>query len=60
MKDYFGDIASLREKVKEKPVLTIALGYKEHKRELEELCGQKINIVHTPELTARILKVLML
>ena len=58
MKDFFGDIKLMREKVKDKPVIAILLGDQELEKELEELCGDTILSVRRPEIAGRIMSAL--
>jgi len=58
MKDFFGEIKTLRGRAKGKPVIAVLLGYEKLERELEELCGDAIATVSSPEMAARVLRAL--
>lgn len=55
MRDFFGEISKLRERVPDKPVITVLLGYEQLEKEMEELCGNAITVVHSPEMAVRVL-----
>jgi hypothetical protein len=59
MKDFFGDIKTLRARVKDKPVIAVLLGYEQLEKELEELCGEGIAVVPSPEMAAMVLRSLL-
>ncbi len=59
MKDFFGDIKTLRARAKDKPVISVLLGYEQLEKELEELCGEGIAVVHSPEMAAMVLRSLL-
>ena len=59
MKDFFGEIKQMRQKVKDKPVIVVLIGYRELEQELKELCGDLIVTVPGPETAGRILAALL-
>jgi len=55
VKNYLGDWAAMREKAKGKPVITILLGYKDWREDIERICGEAIACVDSPDSAAKAL-----
>src|SRR4030043_928102 len=57
-KDWFGDIASIRERYPDKPLLGVVVGPPAFGDDITSLCGRSIPIFTSPELAARALATL--
>jgi acetyltransferase len=56
--DWFGDIASIRERYPEKPLLSVVVGHPEYVEDMTSLCGRSIPVFTSPESAARALATL--
>ncbi len=57
-RDWFGDIASIREQHPDKPLLGVVVGHPEFVDEMTSLCGRSMPIFTSPELAAQALATL--
>lgn len=57
-KDWFGDIASIRERYPDKPLLGVVVGHTAFVDDITSLCGRSIPIFTSPELAAQALATL--
>jgi len=53
VRDWFGDISSVREQYPEKPLVSVAIGHPEYLEDIASLCGRSIPIFASPEAAAR-------
>jgi len=51
--DFFGNIAEIRKKSKEKPVVICALGHSEFIKKMSEVAGPETPVISSPEMAAR-------
>jgi acyl-CoA synthetase (NDP forming) len=58
VRDFFGDIASIREQHPEKPVVGVILGHPGFVEDMSSLCGPSIPIFNSPEPAAQALAAL--
>jgi acyl-CoA synthetase (NDP forming) len=58
VRDFFGDIASIREQHPEKPVVGVVLGHPGFVEDMSSLCGPSIPIFNSPEPAAQALAAL--
>jgi acyl-CoA synthetase (NDP forming) len=58
VRDFFGDIASIREQHPEKPVVGVILGHPGFVEDMSSLCGPSIPIFNSPEPAAQALATL--
>jgi len=58
VRDWFGDISSVREQYPEKPLVSVAIGHPEYLEDIASLCGRSIPIFTSPEAAARALAAL--
>jgi acyl-CoA synthetase (NDP forming) len=56
--DWFGDIASIRERTPEKPLVGVVVGHPEYVNEMASLCGRSVPIFASPEAAAQALAAL--
>jgi acyl-CoA synthetase (NDP forming) len=57
-RDWFGDIASIRERYPDKPLLGVVVGHPAFVDDITSLCGRSIPIFTSPELAAQALATL--
>jgi acyl-CoA synthetase (NDP forming) len=57
-KDWFGDIASIREQYPDKPLLSVVVGHPAYVGEMTSLCGRSIPVFTSPERAAQALATL--
>jgi acetyltransferase len=53
--DWFGDIASIRERYPDKPLLSVVVGHPAYVKDIISLCGRSIPVFTSPESAARAL-----
>ena len=58
IRDMLGDWPVYREKIPEKPVIAILLGYKDYMEQIRDLCGTVVATVSSPEAAVRALSAL--
>jgi len=58
VRDWFGDIASIRERSPEKPLVGVVVGHPEYVDEIASLGGRSIPIFTSPEAAAQALAAL--
>jgi acyl-CoA synthetase (NDP forming) len=58
VRDWFGDISSVREQYIEKPLVSVAIGHPEYLGDIASLCGRSIPIFTSPEAAAQALAAL--
>ncbi len=56
--DWFGDIASIRERYPDKPLLCVVVGHPEYVQDIASLCGRSIPVFTSPESATRALATL--
>jgi acetyltransferase len=54
-RDWFGDIASIREQYPDKPLLSVVVGHPEYVSDITSLCGRAIPVFTSPEPAAQAL-----
>jgi len=54
-KDWFGDIASIRERYPDKPFLAVVVGHPAYVNDITSLCGRSIPVFTSPEWAAQAL-----
>jgi acetyltransferase len=54
-KDWFGDIASIRERYPDKPLLGVVVGHPAYVNDITSLCGRSIPVFASPESAAQAL-----
>ena len=54
-RDWFGDIASIRERYPDKPLLSVVVGHPAYVEEITSLCGRSVPVFTSPELAAETL-----
>jgi len=54
-RDWFGDIASIRERYPDKPLLSVVVGHPTYVEDMTSLCGRSIPVFTSPESAARVL-----
>jgi acetyltransferase len=47
--DWFGDLASIRERYPDKPLLSVVVGHPEYVQDMTSLCGRSIPVFTSPE-----------
>jgi acyl-CoA synthetase (NDP forming) len=57
-KDWFGDIASIREPYPDKPLLSVVVGHPAYVDDITSLCGRSVPVFTSPELAAEALATL--
>jgi acyl-CoA synthetase (NDP forming) len=57
-KDWFGDIASIREPYPDKPLLSVVVGHPAYVDDITSLCGRSVPVFASPELAAEALATL--
>jgi acetyltransferase len=57
-RDRFGDIASIRERYPDKPLLSVVVGHPAYVDDITSLCGQSVPVFTSPELAAEALATL--
>jgi acetyltransferase len=57
-RDWFGDIASVREQYPDKPLLSIVVGHPAYVDDMTSLCGRSIPVFTSPEMAAQALATL--
>jgi acetyltransferase len=56
--DWFGDIASIRERYPDKPLLSVVVGHPAYVDDITSLCGRSVPVFTSPELAAKALATL--
>jgi acetyltransferase len=57
-RDWFGDIASIRERYPDKPLLSVVVGHPAYVDDITSLCGRSVPVFTSPELAAEALATL--
>jgi len=57
-RDWFGDIASIRERYPDKPLLSVVVGHPAYVDDITSLCGRSVPVFTSPELAAKALATL--
>jgi acyl-CoA synthetase (NDP forming) len=57
-RDWFGDIASIRERYPDKPLLSVVLGHPAYVDDITSLCGRSVPVFASPEAAAQALATL--
>ncbi len=57
-RDWFGDIASIRERYPDKPLLGVVVGHPAHVDDMTSLCGRSVPVFTSPEAAAQALAAL--
>jgi acyl-CoA synthetase (NDP forming) len=58
VRDWFGDIASIRERYPDKPLVGAVVGHPEYVDDIASLCGRSVPIFTSPEAAAQALAAL--
>jgi acyl-CoA synthetase (NDP forming) len=58
VEDWFGDIASLRERHPDKPLVGVVIGHAEYVDDMASLCGRSVPIFNSPEAATQALAAL--
>jgi acyl-CoA synthetase (NDP forming) len=53
--DWFGEIASIRERYPDKPLLSVVVGHPAYVEDMTSLCGRSIPVFTSPESATRAL-----
>jgi acyl-CoA synthetase (NDP forming) len=58
VRDWFGDIASIRERYPDKPLLSVVVGHPAYVDDITSLCGRSVSVFTSPEPAAQALATL--